>query len=422
MPTPAYPMAKPGFGKREAPDQRPRTRADFAHLPAREASIAAFVDRLPEGAAMDAKTLAKLLPNYGQAACRTALRNLVAAGHLISKRMQVIGEHGSRWVTCTFFSRTPRPREWWESVAEGMLPAGGAREVAHHLDVLREPVRGGGAVEGARTVEGEPGLGRGELDCVRGEPGLVRDEPGLVRGEPGLVRGEPDPVWVGPDPVQNPRPPSQASYPSRSSRPSPAYRALALLGTRDPRLTLSAADCSALEPLAAEWLARQVSREQLLAALSNGLPPQVHNPAAFVRKRLESKMPPIPFRPSLPPLPSPQPARTDEIIVRSHVACADCHGSDEATRKGAGLCATCDAPEEPESSREPETTQELEPSREPEPLPGDFDDLMAHVRRGVAHARAEFRSRWEYKPRTARAADRRRPGRRPVETEEVATE
>ncbi|MBC2875854.1 MULTISPECIES: MarR family transcriptional regulator [Streptomyces] len=412
MPTPAYPMAKPGFGKREAPDQRPRSRADFAHLPAREESIAAFVDRLPEGAAMDAKTLAKLLPNYGQAACRTALRNLVAAGHLISKRMQVIGEHGSRWVTCTFFSRTPRPREWWESVAEGMLPDGGAWEAVHHLGVLQEPVRDAESVGGAEPVGdlGPVGEARpvGDGEPVGGDPDLVRDEPHPVRDDPAPVHHlhppshAPDP----PLPPLAPHPP-QASSPSR---PSPAYRALALLGSRDPRLTLSAADCSALEPLAAEWLARQVNREQLLAALSNGLPPQIHNPAALVRKRLESKMPPIPYRPSLPPpsppplLPPPQPEGADEIVARSHVACAVCHGTDAATRDGAGVCATCAVPEEPE------------------PLPGDFDELMAHVRRGVAHGRAGFRSRWEYKSRPARAAGRRRPGRGPVETEEATTE
>ncbi|MFI0738217.1 MarR family transcriptional regulator [Streptomyces sp. NPDC021100] len=405
MPTPAYPMAKPGFGKREAPDQHPRARADFAHLPAREASIAVFVDRLPEGAAMDAKTLAKLLPNYGQAACRTALRNLVAAGHLISKRMQVIGEHGSRWVTCTFFSRTPRPREWWESVAEGMLPDGGAWEAAHHLDVLREPVGDAEPVRDTEPVgdaelvgEAEPVGGAGP---VGGAPDLVRDEPAPVHNLHPSSRA-PD----SPRPPLLPHPP-QASSPSR---PSPAYRALALLGSRDPRLTLSAADCSALEPLAAEWLARQVNREQLLAALSNGLPPQIHNPAALVRKRLESKMPPIPYRPSLspppppPPPPLPQPEGAAEIVARSHVACAVCHGTDAATRDGAGLCLTCAVPEEPE------------------PLPGDFDELVAHVRRGVAHGRAGFRSRWEYKARPARAAGRRRPGRGPVETEEATAE
>lgn len=45
-----HPMANPGYGKRSAPDQRPRTAHDFAHLPPREAAIAAYLDRLPDGA------------------------------------------------------------------------------------------------------------------------------------------------------------------------------------------------------------------------------------------------------------------------------------------------------------------------------------------------------------------------------------
>lgn len=52
-------MAKPGYGKRSAPDQRPHTPHDFALLPTRERYVAGFVDHLPEGAAMSIKTLAK---------------------------------------------------------------------------------------------------------------------------------------------------------------------------------------------------------------------------------------------------------------------------------------------------------------------------------------------------------------------------
>ncbi|GAA2947155.1 hypothetical protein [Streptomyces enissocaesilis] len=40
---PAHPMAKPGFGKRSAPDQEPRRGRDFAHLPKREAAIAGCI-------------------------------------------------------------------------------------------------------------------------------------------------------------------------------------------------------------------------------------------------------------------------------------------------------------------------------------------------------------------------------------------
>ncbi len=67
----AYPMAKPGYGKRNAPDQRPPARADFVLLPARERYVAGFIDRLPQGAAMSVKQLAKHLPLYGQQAIGT---------------------------------------------------------------------------------------------------------------------------------------------------------------------------------------------------------------------------------------------------------------------------------------------------------------------------------------------------------------
>lgn len=115
----AHPMANPGYGKRSAPRQSPRRADDFAHLPRREAAIAAYIDRLPDGAAIDAKTLAKCLPDYGQMACATALRRLSEAGHLRRVREHHITEDGARWVTRTFFSRTARAEEWWEAFVRG---------------------------------------------------------------------------------------------------------------------------------------------------------------------------------------------------------------------------------------------------------------------------------------------------------------
>lgn len=83
LPAPAaHPMAKPGYGKRSAPDQKPPRRGDFDHLAAREAYLAALLDRLCENAAMDAKTIAKAQPLYGQQSVRSALNELSRAGHL----------------------------------------------------------------------------------------------------------------------------------------------------------------------------------------------------------------------------------------------------------------------------------------------------------------------------------------------------
>ncbi|MEU8546671.1 hypothetical protein AB0C81_06650 [Streptomyces roseoverticillatus] len=181
----AHPQAKPGYGKRTAPDQARRTSNDFAHLPPREASIAAFIDRLPEGAAMDAKTLAASIPDYGQAACRTALNRLTEAGHLrrVTERTKSDGR-SNHWVTRTYFTRTPRDDDWWADFQAGNVPK---------------------------------------------------------------PRQRPEPR---PEPPEEPEPqPRAAGKPPRSQ----AYEALALAGRMDPRMTLSARDCKALEPLAEEW-------------------------------------------------------------------------------------------------------------------------------------------------------------------------
>ncbi|MET7616009.1 hypothetical protein [Streptomyces sp. NPDC005408] len=114
LPTPAHPMASPGYGKRPGPDQSPRRSGDFANLPKREAAVAAFIDRLPEGAAMDHKTLAKHIADYGQAAIRSALKALTNAGHLRRIKEQVVRDDGVRWVTRTYWSRTARSAAWWQ--------------------------------------------------------------------------------------------------------------------------------------------------------------------------------------------------------------------------------------------------------------------------------------------------------------------
>ncbi|MFI2075382.1 hypothetical protein [Streptomyces triculaminicus] len=114
----AVPMAAPGYGKQSAPGQAPRSQDDFAHLPVREAYIAAYIDRLPDGAAVDIKTLAKQMPAYGQQAVATALNKLSAVGHLRRFR-ETLGEGRTQWVSRTHFSRTPRDDAWWERFLSG---------------------------------------------------------------------------------------------------------------------------------------------------------------------------------------------------------------------------------------------------------------------------------------------------------------
>ncbi|MFI9239648.1 hypothetical protein [Streptomyces sp. NPDC053079] len=157
----AFPMAKPGYGKKSAPGQARRTGTDFAHLPPREAQIAAFIDRLPEGAAMDAKSLAAQLPAYGQAACRTALRRLSEAGHLRRVKEHLKGDDGAyHWVTRTYFSRTARDDAWWTSVLTGEVPEQAAA-----------PARRSRAYAVLATVgRTDPRMTLSHADCVDLEP------------------------------------------------------------------------------------------------------------------------------------------------------------------------------------------------------------------------------------------------------------
>ncbi|GAQ58063.1 hypothetical protein a10_07948 [Streptomyces acidiscabies] len=119
---PAHPMAKPGYGKRTAPGQRPRGKGDFDHLLPRDAAIAGYLDRLPDGADISVKMLAKTTV-YGQCALRTSLNRIQAAGHLRRGQEKVASPSGTElWVTRTFFSRTARADDWWAAFTRGDVP------------------------------------------------------------------------------------------------------------------------------------------------------------------------------------------------------------------------------------------------------------------------------------------------------------
>ncbi|MFE4514492.1 hypothetical protein ACFRMQ_09935 [Kitasatospora sp. NPDC056783] len=267
-------MAAPGYGKQSAPEQLPRSASDFAHLPAREAYLASLIDRLPDGAAMDVKTLAVLQPHYGQMACRTALNNLSAAGHLRRVRER-LSSKDCRWVFHTHFSRTPRSDAWW------------ARFIA---------------TGGDHNSDG----GSGDTSTP-----------------------------AAPDPPEE-------RTPNRTPLPSAAYTALAGLGLADPRLALSAADCTALEPLAAEWFARGATPALFTNALTGDLPPDIHSPAGLTRRRLLDKLPPDRSHPHPPPQPQ------SRVIE-----CTACRTPCRPHALLGGLCRTCrDTPTTPPPPRQ----------------------------------------------------------------------
>lgn len=268
----AHPMAGPGYGKRTTPCQLPGTNHDFAHLPPREAAIAAYLDRLPDGADISVKTLAKQLL-YGQCALGTALNRIQQAGHLRRGRECVTADDGSsRWITRTWFTRTARDDDWWAAFARGDAP----------------------------------------------------------------------------------RP--QAARPTRSR----AHILLAALGRTAPVLSLSQTDCATLAPLVTDWFERGATEDDVLRALTTGLPTPVHHPAALVRNRLTSKLPP-------PPTPRP-PLRVLE--------CANCGAPGRPETLPGGRCSACRG--------------ERVPAQPPAPLPAPtVHDHAAQIRAAMSRRRQE---------------------------------
>ncbi|MEU4873990.1 hypothetical protein [Streptomyces sp. NPDC021608] len=188
-------MANPGYGKRATSGQLPRTNYDFAHLPPREAAIAAYLDRLPDGTDISVKTLAKQLP-YGQCALRTALNHIQQAGHLRRGRERMETASGEfRWVTRTWFTRTARDDDWWAGFTRGDVPEP-ERPPDQRPDAVRR-TRSRAHVLLAALGRTAPALSLSAADCTRLAP-LV--EEWFARGAteetlvPALTCGLPVPV------------------------------------------------------------------------------------------------------------------------------------------------------------------------------------------------------------------------------------
>ncbi|WP_406252577.1 MarR family transcriptional regulator [Streptomyces atratus] len=307
----AHPKAKPGYGKRSVPKQHHCSEGDVTLLPERERHIAGYVDALPEGAAMDIKSLARSQSLYGQMAVGSALRALGVAGHL--RHVRCLSGEGDqvRWVTRTFWSRTAHDNEWWNAflAAEERHPA---------------------SQEAAEAAVPPPPW----VPAASAAPEAPASAPVHVPAQPPVTTvpqqrtAEPEPVSV-PQPGPVPR--------ATVDRPSHAFLALAQLGRTDSRLALSAADCAALEQAAAEWFARGVGADYLTHALTAGLPASVDSPFGFVRRRLRDKLPPR--------LPAATPATPGTPVRRLMVECTECGapGRPEAFRDG--LCRPCREPD-----------------------------------------------------------------------------
>ncbi len=330
----AHPMAKPGYGKRSAPDQQVRTRDDFTLLPTRERYVAGFVDHLPEGAAMSVKTLSKQLPLYGQQAISTALTALSVAGHLRRVRCAVGAGDETRWVFRTFWSRTARDNEWWNTylAAENAAPAMSPAPVAPAPYTAALPPWG--------PADGPP-------PPEPSAPVSVPDQ---------RFPAEPPDTAPAPDPDQGT---ARAKAPTAPR--SSAYLALARLGRKDHRLALSADDCAVLEPQAAEWFARGVDAEYLIAALTAGLPDRVDVPVRFVRRRLADKIPP-----RLSPEHTPPGAPAHRVLME----CTECRVPGRPEALPDGLCRPCRADHQSGAGATP---------IRPTGAPADAPDIRAYI-------------------------------------------
>ncbi|MEV0219977.1 hypothetical protein [Streptomyces sp. NPDC050704] len=305
-------------------DESPHADADFAHLCPRDAEFAVFIDHLDDGHAMGHKVIAAEHPRHGQQASRTSLRSLTEVGHLRWIKEHITVEDGSmRWVTRTYWSRTPRSREWW--------------------------------TEFARERRGK--------DVTRNH-------------QPGLARTESQPSAPTPTPTSAPAPaptsaPPPAAEPAPDAEPTPepsaAYRALAQLRAADARMTLSETECRALEPLAAQWLARGATPADMARALTDGLPPTITNPGGLARIRLENKMPPKKNDTAETSSGRPLRARVTRVIM----ACATCDADERTAKIERGVCEECLA-------------EEAELGMTPEDVKKGFEEI-AHM--GTATAR-----------------------------------
>ncbi|MEU4920792.1 MarR family transcriptional regulator [Streptomyces parvus] len=317
--SPAYPMAKPGYGKRSAPDQQPCTRDDFALLPTRERYVAGFVDHLPDGAAMSVKQLAKQLPLYGQQAIGTALKALSVAGHLRRVRCSVGAGDETRWVFRTFWSRTAHDNEWWNTYL--------ATETATQT--------------AAPTATSEAPAAPAEPPAPVAVPQQRTPPEAAPDTAPTTTPAAPPATPAAPaNPAAPAAPPALTAATTRPAALSPAYLALAELGRKDIRLALSADDCAALEPQAAAWFERGVDADYLIAALTAGLPAQVDCPPRFVRRRLADKMPP--HRPAGHSSPGTS-TSAQSPARRLLVECTDCGRPGLPEALPDGLCRPCRA-------------------------------------------------------------------------------
>ncbi|KOG79824.1 hypothetical protein ADK33_21190 [Streptomyces griseus subsp. rhodochrous] len=343
--------------------------------PAPAISHAYPMANLPQGAAMSVKQLAKHLPLYGQQAIGTSLNSLSVAGHLRRVRSRLTTGTGTgtgaakgkggevRWTFRTFWSRTARDNEWWNTYlatahatqaltpadvaapAPPWTPSTGASTPCTTADEREQPSTPTQAQAVQPAPEATTAVPQQRAPAPASAPhgSPHRDQPRTTE-DVADAAAVPDPERAPTAPTAAPvqASPTAGETPATSQAtpepvPSDAYLALARLGRNDHRLALSAADCATLEPLATAWLARGVSVDYLTTALTAGLPARIDSPAGLLHRRLTDKIPPH--------IPRATESRSPDATEPTHeallVECTNCRRPGPPQALPDGLCRPC---------------------------------------------------------------------------------
>ncbi|MFD8909869.1 helix-turn-helix domain-containing protein [Streptomyces sp. NPDC059575] len=291
--------------------------------------LAAHILSLPEGAAVDIRSLAERFPE-GRDRIAFALRELETHGYL--RRVRERTESG-RIVTRTYAHHLPV-----HVPAMPAVPAVPGRVAAPRT---RGPVPRPSGQDGSAPQEDDQGADRTEPT-----PEQVSAVPPVPPVPPAPSVSPVPPVSE--TPVTAAAPPAAAQETARTAPPgTPAVdtppgprhdKAVALLASlrrTDDRLTLSRSDVYRLAPAVTAWFDVGATAATVHHTLTAGLPTALESPAALVAYRLRSQLP-LPF-----PTPAVPAAANARAVPRPHPL-QDCDGCGRVFRAPEpGQCRDC---------------------------------------------------------------------------------
>ena len=264
---------------------------------------------LPEGSRDTLLTIGARMPE-GRTAVSGARTQLLGEGYLHVQRSQ----HPTKgtWTTRTLLTSVPLTDP--EEVAAAWAEAEAARAAS------REAAR-----EAARTAEGRnPALGGPATRVLGTSPS--GEKKGENTSHPAAAAAVRTRVVRKAQPPVPAAPAAPVAAPVDADAAAAAARLLCGLTSRDARLRIGLPEALALAPLVTRWLDCDRSTDRLRDALLSGLPDRIHAPEAFLRTRLERKMP-APAAPAPPPRALHECTHCAAPVPRAGARCGRCTGS-----------------------------------------------------------------------------------------------